>query len=140
MTADDQLAEVFERGLRDGVSSLGPFDHGLFQIQDFIFEYELNGLSGYFYNRLPDLAAIRKAVEAMRDHGLPQLSALVGEALALFAMYTDPDAATVWKEVLNRYDPGDQLEVLDHRIAALDNYGLPNEFVARSAGPSTSTG
>jgi hypothetical protein len=129
MTADDRLTEVFERGLREGVNSLSPVDRELFRIQDFIIEYEINGLSGYFYNRLPDLLEIGMAVEAMRNHGLPELSALASEALALFAEYTEPDPPTTWGEILSRYDPSDQLETLGKRIAAIDNYGLSRSLI-----------
>ena len=124
MAAHDRLAEVFDRGLRDGVDALSTADRELFRIQDFIIEYEMGGLSGYFYNRLPDLDGIRAAVAAMRQHGLAELAALLGEAAALFAGYADPDPPTTWGEVRRRYDPVGRLVELDSRIGALDNYGL----------------
>jgi hypothetical protein len=122
MTPDERLAEVFDRGLRDGVNALAPAERELFHIQDFIIEYEMGGMSGYFYNRLPDLDGIRAAVAAMRRHGLPELAPLVGEAAELFTGYTDPPST--WGEVLRLYDPGHRLDELEGRIGALDNYGL----------------
>jgi hypothetical protein len=120
----DQLAEVFDRALRDGVDALSPADRELFRIQDFVIEYEMGGLSAYFYNRLPDLDGIHSAVAAMRRHGLAELAALLGEAAGLFAGYTDPDPPTTWAEVCRRYDPAGRLDELHSRIGALDNYGL----------------
>jgi hypothetical protein len=124
VAAHDRLTEVFDRGLRDGVDTLSPADRELFRIQDFIIEYEMGGLSGYFYNHLPDLDGIRGAVTAMQRHGLSELAALLGEAAGLFAGYTDPDPRTTWAEVCRRYDPAGRLDELDRRIGALDNYGL----------------
>jgi hypothetical protein len=154
VTADERLTEVFDRGLREGVEALSPADRELFRIQDFILEYEMNGLSGYFYNRLPDLGEISAAVDAMRTHELRELAALLSEAARLFAGYADPDPPTTWGEavtadsdesdsgyadpdppttwceVLRRYDPTDRLSDLESRIGALDNYGLGESSIA----------
>jgi hypothetical protein len=124
VAAQDRLAEVFDRGLRDGVEALSPSDRELFRIQDFIIEYEMGGVSGYFYNRLPDLDGILAAVAAMQQHGLAEVAALLGEGAALFAGYTSPDPPTTWGEVRGRYDPAGRLDELDSSIGALDNYGL----------------
>ena len=124
MTIHDHLAEVFDRGLRDGVDALIPGDRELFRIQDFIIEYEMGGLSAYVYNRLPDLDGIHSAVAAMRRHGLVELAALLGEAAGLFAGYTDPESPTTWGEVCRRYDPVGRLDELHSRIGGLVNYGL----------------
>jgi hypothetical protein len=115
---------VFDRGLRDGIDVLAPADRELFYIQDFIIEFEMGGLSGYFYNRLPDLPRMQAAVGAMRQHGLNELAALLGEAAGLFAGYANPDPRSTWGEVLGRYDPSGRLDELGRRITALDNYGL----------------
>ncbi len=66
MTLDERLADVFDRGLRDGLDALNPTERELFRIQDFIIDYEMGGLSGYLYNKLPDQGRILSAVEAMR--------------------------------------------------------------------------
>ena len=124
MAMHDQLAVVFDRGLRDGVDTLSPADRELFRIQDFVIEYEMGGLSAYFSNRLPDLDGIHSAVAAMRRHGLVELAALLGEATELFAGYVSPDPPTTWEAVCWQYDPSERLGELDHRIEALDNYGL----------------
>ena len=120
----DQLAEAFDRGLRDGVDALSPGERELFRIQDFVIEYEMGGLSSYFYNRLPDLDGIRAAVAAMRRHRLVELAALLEEATELFAGYTDPEPPTTWEAVCRKYDPSERLGELDRRIGALDKYGL----------------
>lgn len=124
MTADERLADVFDRGLRDGVESLSREDRELFLIQDFIIDYEMGDLSSYFYNRLPNLDRILDAVTAMRRHGLAELADLLGDAADLFAGYADPNPPSTWGEVLRRYDPAGRLDELGRRIRALENYGL----------------
>lgn len=126
MTLEDRLTEVFDRGLRDGVESLAPVDRELFRIQDFIIEFEMNGLSGYFYNRLPDLEEIAATVAAMRKHGMAEAAALLAEGAELFASYIDPVPATTWSAVLRQYDPTDRLDELASRIGELENYGIPD--------------
>jgi hypothetical protein len=129
MTVNLRLLEVFDRGLRDGVDTLTPADRELFRIQDFIIDFEMGGLSGYFYNRLPDLDGILAAVASMRRYGLPELATLVGEAAGLFAGYADPDPPSTWDEVRRRYDPVGRLDELDRLIGALDNYGLDSASI-----------
>jgi hypothetical protein len=75
--AHDRAAKVFYRGLRDGADALGLADRERFRIQDFIIDYEMDGLSGSFYNRLPDLTGVQATVAAMRQHGLAELAALL---------------------------------------------------------------
>lgn len=123
MIDSDQLAEVFDRGLRDGAAALSRAERELFRIQDFIIEYEMGGLSGYFYNRLPDLRGIRATVTSMKRRGLTELAVLLGEAANLFIGYTD-HAPTTWEDVVLRCDPSGRLEALDEQIGALDNFGL----------------
>ncbi len=124
MTPTNRLAEVFDRGLRVGVESLSPEDRDLFRIQDFIIEFEMGGLSAYFYNRLPDLAGIKAAAKSMKRHGLIELAMLLTKAVRLFAKYSEPNSPTTWEDELRKYDPTDILGDLEQRITALDNYGL----------------
>ena len=119
-----RLAEVFDRGLRDGVETLSLADRELFLIQDFVIDHQMGGLSGYFYNRLPELNGINSTVAAMQKYGLNELAALFNEAVKLFAEYSDPDSPTTWGEVLRRYDPNGQLHELCRKIDSLDNYGF----------------
>lgn len=124
MVTNDRFAEVFERGLRCCPEKLSVDDRELYRIQDFILEYEMGGLSGFFYNRLPDLDGIQATVAAMRRHGLTELAALVGQAAELFAGYAEPDPPSTWDVVLCRYDPTGRLHELDTLIVALDSYGM----------------
>ena len=124
MDFNDRLTEVFDRGLREGVDSLSPADRDVFRIQDFIIEYEMNGISGYFYNRLPDVKGIFAAVAAMRECGLAQLADLLEEAATLFANFSDPPVSARWSDLLTRYDPEGALDRIDRRISALRNYGI----------------
>ncbi len=130
MTATERLTEIFDRGMRDGVGSLVPADRELFRIQDFIIEFEMGGLSAYFYNRLPDLDGILATVSAMERLGLPVLASLLSEAAGLFKDYRDPDPPTTWKNVLNQYDPANRLDQLEHSINTLDNYGLNTSYIS----------
>jgi hypothetical protein len=112
------------------VDSLSSVDRELFRIQDFIIEYEMNGLSGYFYNRLPDVANILAAVAAMRKHGLPEMASFLGEAAQLFVGYVDPDPPTTWEVVLRQYDPANQLAELELRIRKIRGYGITEMLIA----------
>jgi hypothetical protein len=130
MDLEDRLADVFDRGLRDGVDSLSATDRELYLIQDFLVEYEMGGLTTYFYNRLPDTDVIFATVRVMSARRLTALAEILSEAAELFRGYVDPDPPTTWNEVLRRYDPTDRLEELHDRIAALDNYGLGTARIA----------
>jgi hypothetical protein len=127
--ASERLAEVFDRGLRDGVDALNAADRELFRIQDFVIEYEMGGLSGYFYNRLPDLDGIRATVASMRQHRLTDVAALLEEAAALFVGYADPDPPVTWGEVCRRCDPSGRLDELDRLVGALNDYGFGGAFI-----------
>jgi hypothetical protein len=129
MTPDERLTEIFDRGLREGVDFLTPTERDLYLIQDFIIEYEMNGLSGYFYNRLPDLLAITSAAQAMQRYGLTELSQILSEAAELFRGYADPEPPTTWRCVLQLYDPGDRLSQLSDRVVALRDYGLADSTI-----------
>ena len=130
MTASERLAEVFARGQSQRLASLTATERDLWLVQDFILEHDGGGLSGYFYNRLPDLSAIQSTVEGMHRQGLTQLAGMLNAALELFRDYADPDTPTTWREVLRRYDPLNQLEALSDRISALGDYGLAGSRIA----------
>jgi hypothetical protein len=121
---EDKFAEVFDRGLRDGVDSLSDEDRELYRIRYFILGIEIDGLSGHLYNQLPDIGEIAATVDAMRNRGLDDLAGLFEQAASLFSGYTGHYANSTWNEVLREYDPENRLEELNHRITALDNYGL----------------
>jgi hypothetical protein len=132
MTATERLAEAFARGQSQGLASLTATERDLWLIQDFIQEHDGGGLSGYFYNRLPDLGAIRATAEAMRRQGLTQLAGMLNVALELFHKYVDPDSPTTWREISRRYDPLNQLDALSDRIYALGDYGLAGSRIANA--------
>ena len=124
MAPDDRLTEVFERGMNAGVDRLSPADQELYLIQEFLLDYEMGGLSSYFYNHLPNLARVQATKIAMQNHGLRQLAKLLNDALKLFLGYVDPDPPSTWDKVLGRYDPSNRLTAIEKEINALDNYGL----------------
>jgi hypothetical protein len=123
-TIDQRLSEVFDRGLKNGFASLDVDEKELFRIQDFIVEFEMNGLSGYFYNKVPDISAIHAAVAAMRKHGFDELARLLAEALRPFDTYVEPVVPTTWSTVVKAYDPNRVLESISRRISNLPNYGV----------------
>jgi hypothetical protein len=130
MTASERLAEVFARGQSQGLASLTATERDLWLIQDFIFQHDGGGLSGFFYNRLPDLGVIQATVAGMQRQGLTQLAGMLNEALELFREYVDPDTPTTWNAVLRRYDPLNRLDALSDGICALGDYGLPGSKLA----------
>jgi hypothetical protein len=130
MTAAERLTEIFDRAIKEGVDSLSPAEHDLYLIQDFIIDYEINDLSGYFYNHLPDLRSIRAAIASMRRCGLTELARLLSQAADLFGTYADADLATTWGDVLRKYDATGRLKQLSEQIRALDDYGLLGSTIA----------
>ena len=93
----------------------------------------MNGLSGYFNNRLQDLGGKAAVVEAMRIH-TQMLVVLLSEAAQLFARNTDVDAVTTWRDVLRRYDPTSRPNDVQHRFEALSNCGLSGASIAEPSG------
>lgn len=124
MSLEDRLCEIFERGLEHDGKNLSPADRELYLIRDFILDYEMNGLGGYFYNKLPDLDVITETVNAMSARGMSDLAALLGEAAALFRGYTNPKRRTTWGKLCRHYDPEGRLDELNDLVMRLDNYGL----------------
>lgn len=129
MTPAQRLAQAFDRGLSEGVESLSAKERDLYLIQDFIIEQEMNGLSGYFYNRLHNPEQISSAVDAMRRYSLPELAALLNEANELFQGYAESESATTWSDVLHHYDPENRLAIIANKISSLDNYGLEGSAI-----------
>jgi hypothetical protein len=121
---DDRLTDAYDRGLSNGIDSLSKTDQELYRIQDFIIDYEMGGLSGFFYNRLPDIRRIEDAIAAMRKYKLTELSNLLSEAAALFVNYAESKTRPTWGSVLQKFDPNDKLDLIDSQIAELDNYGI----------------
>lgn len=121
---EEQLTAAFEKATAEGPASLTGADRDYYLIQDFILEYEDGGLSGYFYNHVPELDQIKAAVDSMKRHELTDLAEVLGGAMKLFENYEEPDRPVTWRGVLNRCDPDETLPGLDHRIRELPNYGL----------------
>ncbi len=131
MTAPSKrLSEVFDKGLEEGLKSLSSDERDLFLIQDFIIELEMNGLSGYFYNRLPTRETMLATANAMHRYGLVRLEMLFREALELFRNYTPPDNSATWGEILQRYDPKSRLDGIAEEINAIEDYGLASSTIS----------
>jgi hypothetical protein len=130
MNANERLTEVFDRGCRDGTAILTPNECDLYTIQEFILDFEMNGLSGYLYNRLPDIGRIRATADAMRRQNLTALARILGDALHLFESYVDPDPPTTWNAMIRRYDPENRSNALSDEICSLDDYGLADSGIA----------
>lgn len=129
MLAHEKLSNIYDRALSDGLESLSDKERELYSIQDFIIELEMNGLSGYFYNRLPHPTQISTAIYAMRKYGLNEVAALLEEGFHLFEGYSGSSAAKTWSDALNDYDPNHQLRVLEKKIDAIEDYGLEASLI-----------
>lgn len=124
MSLQQRLQDEFDRGVADDGASLSPEETPYYLAWKFILDWEMGMLTGYFSNALPDLAGIRRQVEALEHVGLTELAAILKNGLALFEGYTAPDEQTTWEAVLSKYDPEHVLARLDDEIQALDNYGI----------------
>ena len=130
MTLDERLTDAFDLGLSEGVQSLSPEDQQLYRIQDFILEFEMGGLSGYMYNRLPDVAGIGETVAALRQFEFLRLSELLEQTANLFREYRDPNPPTTWEQVRKEYDPENRLDSIADEISALAKRGYGVSSVA----------
>jgi hypothetical protein len=130
MMPSQRLTEVFDRALRQGLQSLTAEEQDLYLIQDFIIEFEMNGLSGYFYNRISEPQQIMSAIAAMRRYGLLDLAAIVQDAFQLFREFTPRNLEDTWSSVLKQCDPENHLAMLEEKILALDNYGLSTSTIS----------
>jgi hypothetical protein len=129
VTPTHRLTEAYARGLSVGFDQLSEDEQAWFLIQDFILEREMGGLSGFFYNRLPEIDRIRATIKAMRSQDLTLLANLLTESLELFREYDNTGSALFWNEILTRYDPAKRLIALDAEINKLKNYGLENSKI-----------
>ncbi len=118
-------AEMIARVAQHGMGALTPDETEIYTIQCFVNEFESNGLSGYFYNTLPDLDGTRAVVQALRRRQFDQVADPLACALNLFQNYSDPSPPSTWFAVLRLYDPLDQLDTFDAAIGrAIDQLGL----------------
>lgn len=116
---DEQLTSAFDKAMSGGPDHLVGDERAFYLIQDFILEWEQNGLSGYLYNRIPDFDVIRETVEAMRKHDFSATAEVMNDTLGLFVGYVAPTTPQTWQCVLERYAPGGTLDALDERISAI---------------------
>ena len=129
MLPHQRLSDVFNRAKSDGVESLTEDERGLYLIQDFIIEIEMNGLSGYFYNRLPYPGHISSTIASMQHYGLLNLAALLNTAYQNFKNYVPAHLSRRWSDILKECDPEKTLADIEDRIYMLDNYGLANSCI-----------
>jgi hypothetical protein len=101
----------------------------MFLIQDFILEFEMNGLTGYFYNRLTTAGRMIDTVSAMRRYHLPELADLLFEAVQLFREFSPEHEADNWAELITKYDPGNRLHAINQQIILLDDYGISKSAI-----------
>ena len=124
MNLQERLQGAFDRGADDDGASLPADDVPFYLAWKFILDWEMGMLTGYFYNTLPDLGAIRTQIGALESVGLTELAAILRKGLGLFTDYEEPEEPSNWEAALARYDPGNVLEALDDEIGALHNYGI----------------
>ena len=124
MSLQQRLQDAFDRGVDDDGASLSPEDAPYYLAWKFILDWETGMLTGYLYNTLPDLVAIRAQTKALERVGLTELAKILKKALGLFEDYTGPAEQTTWEAVLSKYASEGVLERLDDEIEALDNYGI----------------
>jgi hypothetical protein len=92
----ENLTKIFDEAMIHGVGSLSAEERRIYLIQDFILEWEINGLTGYFYNRLSNRDLIADTIGAMQRHGLSSLADILIDALAIFHDYAEPIEPTTW--------------------------------------------
>ncbi|MCE5239144.1 DMP19 family protein [bacterium] len=120
----ERLQDAFDRGVNDDGASLPPEVVPFYLAWKFILDWEMGMLAGYFYNTLPDLAAVQAQGEALETVGLTDMAKILRKGLDLFRDYKDPEQPSTWGDVLAQYDPEGILAALDDEIMALDNYGI----------------
>jgi len=119
MAIYERMSDALERGLHDNGASLPSSHVPYFRAFLFIVDLEMGGLSTYLANNLHDLHAVELALESLKTIGYIELAQTLAKALALFDGYTEFDEDTTWGDVLQRYDPTDELAKLNRRAYAL---------------------
>lgn len=126
------LHDAYENGADDDGASLTPAEHELYLIVSFIIEFEKGG---WLYNWSSQPDKFDETAAAMSRRGLNRLAELVAEAGLLLRpiemlkreMGSEWQNIT-WGKILNIIDPDDKLTVLETRIRALQDYGLPEQW------------
>lgn len=102
----ERLQDAFDRGVNDDGASLPPEDVPFCLAWKFILDWEMGMLAGYFYNTLPDLAAIEEQGEALETVGLTDVARILRKGLGLFRDYKDPRSqrlgAMCWRSMTQR--------------------------------------
>lgn len=116
---DDIMVLLLDVGLKQGIDGFNSVQRAVFLCQDFWIDIDMDGLSSYFYNRLPErYGQILETVQALRTVGAAKTADALKEAATIFAHYQDPKGPSTWGAVLTQYDPDDRLAELAEVIDA----------------------
>jgi hypothetical protein len=112
----DKLTEIFDKGCENGISALNKEEIPYYYSQFFIISIEMDGLSGFLYNTLPDFFKIDTIVNSLRQVGLDKLVFILEKVRMQFAEYKDPEVASTWEKQLLIYDPNKLLDKYENEL------------------------
>lgn len=116
---DGILPLLFDVGLKQGLGRFNSAQRAVYLCMDLYIDLDMNGLSAYFYNRLPErYQQIIQTIQALRTVGAVMTATALEQPVALFADYQDPAEPSTWGTVRAQYDPGDRLSELEDVIHA----------------------
>lgn len=110
-----ELNAAYEKGLDQGLECLTGRETHLYWSMDFISQWLNGGMTGYFYNRLPDHSDIICAIKGLNKVGLNSASDTLSKAYDPWRNYMDPDPSEgkTWGDMCSQYDPAGLMEQLE---------------------------
>ena len=111
---------IIDRLVDQGIENLGEDDQLIWRVNQFLFEIESGGLSGFLYNVSPadgevyEWTALRQTVNAINRLGQNDVSQVLRDILSRVEI---PDRATsTWEEFLEHADPEGSFEKVEEMV------------------------
>lgn len=110
---------MLQRAATGNALELSERERNAFEVARFLAEFEMGGMSGYFFNTGPAITKATAASNAFAAYGYLDIRAVIHEALAVFARERDHAERRVWSEVLRDVDPNGELDRIEGRLSEL---------------------
>jgi hypothetical protein len=110
---------LLQRAATGNALELSERERHALEVARFIAEFELGGVSGYFFNTGAAIEKATAAGDAFAAYGNLDIRAVIREALAVVARERDHGERRVWSDVLRDVDPNGELDGIERRLNEL---------------------